>query len=455
MASSFLLSVLAWVVPILILLHYLMQIADIRHRRLPPGPWPLPLIGSVHKVSWSRAHRSLARLAERHGGLMTLWAGRFPTVVVSTPDAAREVLRNADLAGRTVLDAWRAEGHADHSVIVLPPRDKWRALRRFATAELFAQRRLDARQQLRHEKAQELVRDVAERAARGEAVDVGDVAFMAVINLMSRTLFSSDIGSHELRNMVKEATRLVAVPTVSDIFPAVAAADLQGARRRLGALIRHFHQIVDKQLTRRKLGREAGDPSKNDMLDVVIDKELEWKEDGNLMNYDAAKGLFTELFIAGTETVSSTVEWGMAELLRYPETMKKVKEELARVIGAKTQVEESDIGQLPYLQAVVKETLRLHPAVSLAFQRAMAAVQVQGYTIPKGTNIILNLWAINRNPETWVEPDRFMPERFIDSDISFWAYRMVKENGIDMTEKFGAVVSMETPLKAIAKECEG
>ncbi|RLM98676.1 hypothetical protein C2845_PM06G25490 [Panicum miliaceum] len=84
-------------------------------------------------------------------------------------------------------------------------------------------------------------------------------------------------------------------------------------------------------------------------------------------------------------------------------------------------MEEAGIAHLPYLQAMVKETLRLHPPVSLSFYQAMATVQVRrGYTIPKGTNLILNMWAIQREADTWAEPDRFMPERFIGNGISFW-----------------------------------
>lgn len=182
----------------------------------------------------------------------------------------------------------------------------------------------------------------------------------------------------------------------------------------------------------------------------------------------------------------------MAALLQNPEVMKKVKGELMGVLGTKTQVEESDIGQLPYLQAVVKEVLRFYPTIATSFYRAESTVQVQGYTIPEGTTIILNIWAVHRNADVWTDPDKFMPERFIEEDCDFsgkdcklipfgggrriclglpLAYRTVhlilasllhqfdwivpedaKENGIDMTEKFGLVVTMATPLKAIAKK---
>jgi len=190
MVPSFVLAVVLSLAAILVFTHALWLTTDGRRRRLPPGPWPLPVIGSVHAVKWSRPHRSLARHAERHGPLMSIWFGRYPVVVVSTPDAARKVLACSDLAGRTVLDTMRAEGHADNCVIVLPPGPKWRAIRRLVMAEVMAGAQLAAREELRQEKARELVRHVAERAARGEAVDLGHAAFVTAVDLVSRTLLS-------------------------------------------------------------------------------------------------------------------------------------------------------------------------------------------------------------------------------------------------------------------------
>ncbi|RLN00973.1 hypothetical protein C2845_PM06G25500 [Panicum miliaceum] len=180
-----------------------------------------------------------ASIAEGYdgGGIMTIWlhAGRR----ARGPRAAR---RRPGGRGphRTFLDTWRTGGHADNSIVFLPPRGKWRALRRFATAELFAPRRLDARRPLRQEKARELVRRVSERAGRGEPVDVRDAAFDAGMDMLSRTLFSVDLDYGEL----KEISLLAGRPTVSDLFLAVAAADLHGARRRMGALLRGIHGMI-------------------------------------------------------------------------------------------------------------------------------------------------------------------------------------------------------------------
>jgi cytochrome P450 len=93
--------------------------------------------------------------------------------------------------------------------------------------------------------------------------------------------------------------------------------------------------------------------------------------------------------------------------------MTTLQQELKMVLGSKTHVEYSDINQLPYLQAVVKETLRVHAVVPLVPNKAEATVEIQGYTIPKGSTVLVNLWAIHHDPEVWTEPDKFLPERFM------------------------------------------
>ena len=120
--------------------------------------------------------------------------------------------------------------------------------------------------------------------------------------------------------------------------------------------------------------------------------------------------------MAGSETTSSTVEWTLTELLRHPECMAKVKAELARVVGANGKLEESQIEDLQYLQAVVKETFRLHPPIPfLVPRKAVQDTNFMGYHIPKNTQLFVNVWAIGREAERWEEPSCFKPERFLDS----------------------------------------
>lgn len=185
----------------------------------------------------------------------------------------------------------------------------------------------------------------------------------------------------------------------------------------------------------------------------------------------------------------------MAELLQNPRCMSKVQDELKSVLGTRREIKEADIRKLFFLQAVIKETLRLHPTVPIGLNKAEATVEIHGYTIPKGTTVYVNLWDICRRAKAWDKPERFMPERFAGDkdDVGFFgtnfelipfgagrriclgmplAERMLHlmlasllhrfewsrfpeddgQGGLDMAEQFGLVLSMATPLRAVVRE---
>jgi hypothetical protein len=273
-----------------------------RRRDLPPGPRPLPVIGSLHLLG-NQPHRSLARLARTHGPLLSLRLGSVTTVVASSPAAAREFLQRHDAAfsNRSVPDA--PGDHARNSSVWLPNAPRWRALRKIMGTELFAPHRLDALQHLRREKARELVDHVARLARRGEAVDVGRVAFTTSLNLVSRTIFSRDLTSldddgrsREFQEVVTDIMEAVGYPNISDYFPALAAADLQGWRRHLARLFARLHRIFDEEIDGRLRSREAGgdggEPRKNDFLDLLLDA-AEHGDNTAGLDRDTLRSLFT------------------------------------------------------------------------------------------------------------------------------------------------------------------
>lgn len=130
--------------------------------------------------------------------------------------------------------------------------------------------------------------------------------------------------------------------------------------------------------------------------------------------------MFQDIFVAATDTISATIEWAMCELLRNPESMKKIKAELGRVVGVNKELEECDINNLPYLQATVEESLRLHASVPLMVPRkAVQDTTFMGYDIPKDTQVLVNAWAIGRDEESWEDALSFKPERFLESSIGY------------------------------------
>lgn len=130
--------------------------------------------------------------------------------------------------------------------------------------------------------------------------------------------------------------------------------------------------------------------------------------------------MLQNLFGAGSETSSNTMEWTMSELMRNPEVMNKVQAEVREHLKGKTKVTEEDISGLQYLKLVIKETLRMHAPVPLLIPRECREdCELMGYQVPAGTNVLVNAWSIGRNPEYWDEPLVFKPERFEGSSISF------------------------------------
>lgn len=122
--------------------------------------------------------------------------------------------------------------------------------------------------------------------------------------------------------------------------------------------------------------------------------------------------------IAGTETTATTVEWAMASIMHHQNVTKRVKEELAQVVGLNNIVEESHLPKLKYLYATVKETLRMYPVVPFLMPRkARNACMVGGYVVPKDCTIFLNVWSIHRDPRYWDNPLEFNPERFLTNSL--------------------------------------
>nr|CAB3499145.1 unnamed protein product [Digitaria exilis] len=500
MSSPVLFPWLACLLVSLVTVVYLLRHDRRRRHDLPPGPRPLPIIGSLHLLG-TQPHRSLARLAKTHGPLISLRLGTVTTVVASSPSAAREILQRHDavFSNRSVPDA--PGDHSRNSSVWLPNAPRWRALRKIMGTELFAPHRLDALRHLRRDKVQELVEHVGRLAREGVPVSVGRVAFTTSLNLVSSTIFSRNLASldddgecREFQEVVTDIMEAVGSPNVSDYFPALAKADLQGWRRHLAWLFARLHRIFDEEIDARLRGRReagGGEAKKNDdFLDLLLDAA----EDGDNtagLDRDTLRSLFTDLFSAGSDTSSSTVEWAMTELLQSPTSMAKACDELATVIGSGKSIEESDIGQLPYLQAVVKETFRLHPPAPLLLPRhTQADVKIMGYTIPQGSRVFINVWAMGRDKDTWLEPEKFMPERFLGKTVDLrggdfdlipfgggrricpgmpLAIRMVhlllasllnhftwklpvevERNGLDMAEKFGLTLTKAVPLCAIA-----
>jgi cytochrome P450 len=198
--------------------------------------------------------------------------------------------------------------------------------------------------------------------------------------------------------------------------------DPQGVYRSTEIYTKKLYDVLDKfiedRLRTRSNENSERSYSEKDLLDVLLEMR------SHEFTLAHIRGYITEIFGAGAQTTANTIEWAMTELIRNPEKMERVQAELEEVVGRERMVEESDAERLPYLGAVVKEVFRLHPPAPLLIpHRADNRCEIAGFVIPKHTQIIINVWAIGRDPSIWKEPLKFIPERFIDKETSRVDYR--------------------------------
>jgi cytochrome P450 len=250
--------------------------------RLPPGPKPFPVIGNILELIGDQPHRALSKLSKTYGPLMTLKLGSMTTIVISSPDLAKEILQKHDqiFSGRTIPDAVRALNHHNYSMSWLPPTSSlWRNLRKVSATQIFAPQRLDSTQAVRRKTVQQLVDHVKEICNSGQAVDIGRAAFTTSLNAISSTLFSKDLAdysstaSQEFLEILLGITEEAGRPNVADYFPALRSVDPQGVRRRLTIYFRNCFRTLDGIINERLQLRASSKGSKasNDVLDSLLD----------------------------------------------------------------------------------------------------------------------------------------------------------------------------------------
>ncbi|KAJ9680870.1 hypothetical protein PVL29_020008 [Vitis rotundifolia] len=460
--------------------------------RLPPGPRPFPIIGNLLQLG-EKPHQSLAILSKTYGPLMSLKLGTTTTIVVSSSEAAQEVLNKNDQAfsSRTVLNAIQVADHHHFSIVFLPASAHWRNLRKICSMQMFSSHRVDAGQAMRQNIVQQLLGHAQESCSSGRAVDIGRATFTTTLNLLSNTIFSVNLAhynsnfSQEFKDLIWSIMEEAGKPNLADFFPVLRLVDPQGIQKRMTVCFNKLFEVFDGFIEQR-LPLKASSAN-NDVLDGLLN--LDKQHDHELSSNDV-RHLFVDLFSAGTDTTSSTVEWAMAELLNNPKSMARARSELGKVVGKEKIVEESDISKLPYLQAVVKETFRLHPPVPfLVPRKTEMKSEILGYAVPKNAHVLVNVWAIGRDSTIWSNPNSFVPERYLECEIDvkgrdfqlipfgagrricpglLLGHRMVhlmlaslvhsfdwkledglKPEDMDMTEKFGFTLRKAQPLQAV------
>ncbi|MCO5555961.1 hypothetical protein L7F22_009505 [Adiantum nelumboides] len=400
-----------------------------RGQRLPPGPRSWPLFGSLHLLG-ALPHQSLTNLAHQYGPLMSIRLGSSLYVVASTPEMAKALLQTHDsiFASRPTIAATTHLLFDNSDLAFAPYGPYWKLIRRVCLNHAFHPKHLHSYAPIRLQESRELLRNVNRSCAAHEPVPVRlrlqETAnnIISLITLSKKyTEMSSADSSHDMIVLIEEIMFLLGVPNLGDFIPSLAWMDLQGYEKRMKAARRKVQEAMGEIIQQRRAAHASQAPAPDspheDLLDVLLAAASDANSEVRITD-DNITAVMMDMYLGGTGTIAITAEWALAELLVNPEVLKKVQEEIDRVVGRERVVEEEDVEELPYLRAVVKETFRLHPVAPLLVPReAMEACTMGGYHLPARTCAYVNVYAVGRDGGTWEEPLAFRPERFVGSDV--------------------------------------
>ncbi|EOY22282.1 Cytochrome P450 - like 10 [Theobroma cacao] len=402
---------------------------------LPPSPSKFPIFGNLHNIGL-QPHRSLRALAQRFGPLMLLHLGSVPVLVVSSSDAAREIMKTHDLtfANRPKSSSSQKLLYDYKDVSSAPYGEYWRQMKSACVLHFLSNKRVQSFRVVREEETALIIDKIKESSSSALPVNLTEIFAMLTNNVICRAAlgrkYSEGEGGKKFKKLLCEFVELLGGFNVGDYIPWLAwVSRINGLEAKMEKVAKEFDAflegVVDEHMDRYKRGHNDHDDTRlqheeqKSFVDVLLEIQRE-NTVGFPLERVSVKALILDMFAAGTDTTYTVLEWAMTELLRHPEIMKELQKEVRQVCGDETYVSEDDLDKMHYLKAVIKESLRLHPPIPLLVPRISTEdVKIKGYDIARGTQVIINAWAIGRDPLSWAKPEEFLPERILNNSIDF------------------------------------
>ncbi|XP_024185717.1 cytochrome P450 81Q32 [Rosa chinensis] len=475
---------------------YFFRTKQHRHTNLPPSPPSLPVLGHLHLLSPS-LHRTFHQLSQKYGPVVSLWFGSRRVVVVSSSSTAQECFTQNDLVlanrPRFMLTG-KHLGYNYTTVVESPYGDHWRNLRRIGTTEIYSTSRLNIFSGIRKDEVKKLLFKLS-RSSREDFAKVdlrsmlSEMTFNIIMTMVAgKRFYGDDVSdkdeSKQFRDIMREAFTYGGVTNPSDFLPALkwfgSGAGFEKKVMDLSKRMNAFLQglIDEQQLSKTTSGQSEASTMIHHLLSLQ-ESEPEYYTD------QIIKGHILVMLLAGTDSSSLTLEWAMSNLLNHPEVLKRARAELDAKFGQERLIDEPDIFELPYLQGIISETLRLYPTAPLLVPHYTSDdCTIGGFDVPCDTIVMINAWAIHRDPTLWDDPESFKPERFanggeepyklmpfgqgrracpgmglaqrvvgltLGSLIQCFEWEKVSEMKVDMSEGKGLTMPKAVPLEAMCK----
>ncbi|XP_058766180.1 cytochrome P450 CYP736A12-like [Vicia villosa] len=399
-------------------------------QRKPPGPPTLPIIGNLH-ILGTLPHRKLHELSKKYGPIMSLQLGQVPAIVISSSKAAELFLKTHDLvfATRPKIQGSELMSYGSKGVAFSEYGPYWRSVRKLCTLKLLSASKVEMFAPIRKEELSVMVKSLKKAALVGEVVNVSEVVENLVEDIIYKMILGrSKYEQFDLKKVVQEELALIGAFNLADYVPWLGVFDLQGLKRGFKKISKIFDEILEMIIAEHEQTTNVDKARGEDFIDILlsimhqtIDHE---SEQNQVIDRTNIKAILLDMIVAAIDTSATSIEWTLSELLRHPRVMKILQNEIQDEVGNKRMVEEKDLKKFNYLDIVVDEILRLHPVAPLLLPReSRESVTIDGYFIEKKTRVMINAWAIGRDPNIWSNnAEEFYPERFIDKKMNYQGY---------------------------------
>ncbi|MCL7046260.1 hypothetical protein MKW94_003066 [Papaver nudicaule] len=407
--------------PLFLLLHSLLTRKKItKSSRLPPGPPGWPFIGNLLDLGYNykAPHKRLVQLQKKYGPVFMIRMGSVNTLVIASADAAMELFKNHDqgFSNRHRIQVLKSsKDHDDFSTSWIPYGPIWRMNRRLY-ATMFSRMTMKNTLGRRRQFVDQIIQWISVEKKEGRSVEIKHLIFVALANLWGNLFFSRDLmdpksaTGNELYQQIEEIGVLLTKPNLADFFPWLRNLDPQNLANRAEKAGNACENIIEGLVKdRRSVNVYRNNNEEKDFWDLLIDFEGNGKDEPRKLS-DRNITLF----------ILVNARWVMTEVVRNPEVMRKAIHEISQFVGYNRKIEESDIQRLPYLGAVIKEAMRLHPPGPLLLPRSTVEdTEFMGYIIPKDTAVVVNVWGIGRDSALWDDPFSFNPDRFLGNTTDY------------------------------------
>ncbi|XP_039124036.1 cytochrome P450 71A1-like [Dioscorea cayenensis subsp. rotundata] len=407
-----------WFIPIAIVtscfflfLFYKSSLSSKKKLNHPPCPLILPLVGNLHQLG-SLPHRSLHALSQKHGPLMLLHLGKVPAIIISSAELAQEIMKTHDLifSSRPFSSMANSLLYNSLDISFAPYGEYWRQVRRISVIHLLSLKRVESFKSIREEEVSLMLDKI--HASQGLLVNFSEILVAVTNGVVCRVALGRKYDrSNRFHDMLTEFLALLGSFPLKDFIPWFGWVDrITGLDARVvnnsKEMDGFFEEVLEEHI-------HSKTSETSNLVDILLSLDVS-------LSKESIKAIILDMFSAGTDTTFTVLEWTMAELMRNPEVIEKVQEEIEGVVKGKAKVSEEDIDEMSYLKAVIKEVLRLHPPIPLLVPRESTEyVKLHGFDIPEKTRVVINAWAIGRDPKSWERPEEFMPERFLNSEVDF------------------------------------